>query len=1031
MAYADLRLVLEDLDGTTQTLELDGERLRELLNDSPEEDQPLVLARWLEEYVGADGQRVCDRDRPAMMDAVFAALAGIPLDESPLIHLEERTVPAVGEVERDEQALLIAMRREPALWVASSNLVRAQQVVEHALIADGFVPLTWTAAQASIDEFIPGGVGRISQDDPLVQPLTAALEHQPSDPTAYVFVDPDTNDHGLESRSAREHLRNLATRVAHSRGRLRLVVLKAHADIPDRFLGLLHPYRLAFAGSTPLLDRLAEDLTAKARNRDVPIAPGREDILRKIIVILNERSETPNVPLLLGIPGSGKSAIVEELARLIARDDPSIPVHLRRRRILSLPASAFNSGNTPDQQMQRIETIARELEVNRELMLVFLDEAHELMADVATGQGQPAAVQHLKAGLARGLYPLILATTPNEAARIERDAAFMRRTVPVPLDELSPRRTEDVLLRVWVPRLCRQHDLVAIDKEAVSTAVDASGWYLPGLARPAGPIRVLSRAASMRELAGRRTIDEIAVWEAVSDLLGRRVGTPSIDDPELWAVVDRLATELPERIIGQGQAFERLRPSLVSYLFRPPRAERKPLVLLFIGAPGVGKTESAGIISEIIFGEPPIIYDMAAYHDEHQAASLVGAPAGYVLSTEGARIVSDIRSRPNGRTVMLFDEFGRAHPNIPQRLMGVFDRGTYRDSLGREGDFRDTIMILTSNDVMDVAGRDENELREELLTAGSSGHGLDAAIISRLDGVVAFAALGDEIKQQIAAKLLARLEHELRSSYGLDCVLGGGVAPQLAAFATDALGVRPMRERARRLEAEALDANWYCPLCNEPHAGDACPRCGLLRELAPADAGRRIADPVIEHAVLRGRILEEIEPEGLPRIAWPWLTYLTLGALAWLYLALGLARIAPPWLFGVAAVAAILVAGVTAFIRRDGVVQLARRLAGGFLPRRQFRRWLRVEPLEGPHSVLVSIDNPVPWPPNGVRRHDADAVIEFQGEMYEDENRFAADRMVPPGETGRPIIQGGGFGQSLIWTGAVIGAVALILAIRG
>jgi len=231
--------------------------------------------------------------------------------------------------------------------------------------------------------------------------------------------------------------------------------------------------------------------------------------------------------------------------------------------------------------------------------------------------------------------------------------------------------------------------------------------------------------------------------------------------------------------------------------------------------------------------------------------------------------------------------------------------------------------------------------------------------------------------------------------------------------------------------ARRLKPSWYCPHCHEPRDGDACPRCGLLHELAPPTADVRTPEPVIEHAVMRGRILEEIEPEPLPGVTWPWLTYLALGVLAWMYLALGLVRIIPPWTFAAGAITAVLVAGLAAFVWRDGVVQLARRLARLFLPRRQFRRWLRVEPLTGAHSAQVSIDNPVPWPPNGARRHDADAVMEFQGEWYEAENRFAADRIIPPEETGRSIVQAGGFAQPLIWIGALVCLIALIQAIRG
>jgi ATP-dependent Clp protease ATP-binding subunit ClpC len=352
-------------------------------------------------------------------------------------------------------------------------------------------------------------------------------------------------------------------------------------------------YRLAFEGATPLLDSLGEDLTARARRGGAQAAAKRSDVLRTIVEILNERAGTPNVPLLIGEPGVGKSAMIEELARQITSRDTStteVPDWLCRRRVLSLLASALAAGDTPSQQAQRVEALAREMEVNREGILLFIDEAHELMAQFSDGP-QSIAVQQLKAGLARGLYPLILATTPDEQARIERDPAFIRRLVTVPLKELTCDETIRVLNDVWVPRLLEHHHLTHIGDDALDAAVDGLDWYQPDATRPAGPIRILARAASRAELDNRTAIDAREVWAALSAILDRTVSPPSLDDQE---ALDRFVTLdglLRNRIRGQEHAFDELRPMLLGYLLRRPDPRRKPLVLLFVGPPGVGKTD--------------------------------------------------------------------------------------------------------------------------------------------------------------------------------------------------------------------------------------------------------------------------------------------------------------------------------------------------------------------------------------------------------------------------------------------------------
>jgi ATP-dependent Clp protease ATP-binding subunit ClpA len=197
---------------------------------------------------------------------------------------------------------------------------------------------------------------------------------------------------------------------------------------------------------------------------------------------------------------------------------------------------------------------------------------------------------------------------------------------------------------------------------------------------------------------------------------------------------------------------------------------------------------------------------MASYASDHQVADLLGSPPGYVGSTDGARIVRDIRSRQTGQAVMLFDEFGRANADIPQRLMRIFDEGLYRDSTGRLGDFRDAIMILTSNDIVDTVNKSELTLREEL----QHEHNLDAAIVSRLDGVIGYLPLQHGATSEIASAQFQLLQHRLSESYDLRCTVEPRALERLAQLGETTKGARLLLERVRRLEPEAVDARWRC-----------------------------------------------------------------------------------------------------------------------------------------------------------------------------------------------------------------------------
>jgi len=567
--------------------------------------------------------------------------------------------------------------------------------------------------------------------------------------------------------------------------------------------------------STPTVDEFSRDLTEMARESRLDPVIGREDEIETTIEILSRR--TKNNPVLIGDPGVGKTAIAEGLAQRIVNGE--VPETLAGKRVLALDLSGIVAGTQYRGQFEeRLKKVIDEIRESSEDQIVFIDELHTVVG-AGAAEGSMDASNMLKPALARGELHVVGATTIDEYRKnIEKDAALERRFQPVLVGEPSVDDAIEIL-RGLKDRY-EAHHRVKISEEAIVAAAELSDRYITDRFLPDKAIDLVDQAAArvrlrsktkpqdtralendlrhlkrekdqaiaaedfekaqdlkggIQELqdrlgafkGGRQPVAGVTA-EDVAEVVSRATGIPvsQLTEEERERLL-RLEQQLHERVVGQEEAVD-----AVAEAIRRARAglsdPNRPIgSFLFLGPTGVGKTELARTLAEALFGEEAAMVriDMSEFQERHTVSRLVGAPPGYVGYEEAGQLTENVRRRPY--SVLLLDEIEKAHPDVFNILLQILDDGRLTDSQGRTVDFKQTVIIMTSNlgadRIQAHARRNESfdELKEDMEQILKRS--LRPEFINRIDEIIVFRALTKEQTADIATLLLERTERRLKA----------------------------------------------------------------------------------------------------------------------------------------------------------------------------------------------------------------------------------------------------------------------------
>ncbi|XVV33332.1 ATP-dependent Clp protease ATP-binding subunit [Streptomyces sp. CA-100214] len=561
------------------------------------------------------------------------------------------------------------------------------------------------------------------------------------------------------------------------------------------------------------LDEFGRDLTEEAKAGKLDPVVGRAEEIEETVEILSRRSK--NNPVLIGEPGVGKTAIVEGLAQRIVAGE--VPDTLKDKRVVVLDLSAMVAGAQYRGQFEeRLKKVIEDVQQARGEIILFIDELHTVVGAGATGEGSMDAGNMLKPALARGELHVVGATTIDEYRKyVEKDAALERRFQPVMVPEPSVEETVQIL--EGLRDAYEAHHQVRFADGALAAAAELSDRYVSDRFLPDKAIDVMDQAgarvrlrsaARSTEVVGRE--DRIAelrreqeqavaaedydragtlkqeIAEAQGELAGieeRREGVVSVTADDIADVISRrtgipvsqltagekerllkLEEEMHARIVGQDEAV-----GAVSRAVRRNRAgmgdPNRPVgSFLFLGPTGVGKTELAKTLAELLFGEESrmVRFDMSEFQEKHTVARLVGAPPGYVGYDEAGQLTEKVRRQPY--SVVLFDEVEKAHPDVFNTLLQILDDGRLTDAQGRTVDFRHCVVIMTSNigahRILDHKG-DVSDLKDELMEELRTR--FLPEFLNRIDDIIVFHGLTEQDLSRIVDHLLAQSERRVHA----------------------------------------------------------------------------------------------------------------------------------------------------------------------------------------------------------------------------------------------------------------------------
>lgn len=582
--------------------------------------------------------------------------------------------------------------------------------------------------------------------------------------------------------------------------------------------------------ATPTLDQYSRDLTREAKLGNLDPVVGRSREIERVLQILNRRMK--NNPCMVGEPGVGKTAVVEGIAYMIAHDD--VPDTIRGKRLLSLDMSGMIAGSKYRGEFEdRIKRVIQEVKADGNVIL-FVDELHTLIG-AGGAEGAIDASNILKPSLSRGEIQMIGATTRNEYRKyIEKDAALERRFQPVYVEE--PDRDESVeILKGLRPRY-EEHHKVDISDEAVEAAVDLSMRYITDRFLPDKAIDLMDEACSRRRLGftaqehshdRRKAVEsELATLnsdlesalmagdiEAAADISSRQkelsiklarkqtsgrhnivVGENDIADVvSVWTRIpvskltekeskrlERLESELHKRVVGQEEAVTAVSRAIKRSRVGLKDPKRPMGSFLFLGPTGVGKTELSKALADIVFGSEDALIrvDMSEYMEKHSVSKMIGSPPGYVGFEEGGQLSEKVRTNPY--SVVLFDEIEKAHSDVFNILLQVLDDGHITDSQGRKVDFKNTIIIMTSNTgaqgIVDpkqlgfVTVTDETKEHEKMKSnvMDELKRTFKPEFLNRIDDIIVFHALSEANVKDITGLMLKELKNRVQTQMDIE-----------------------------------------------------------------------------------------------------------------------------------------------------------------------------------------------------------------------------------------------------------------------
>ena len=496
------------------------------------------------------------------------------------------------------------------------------------------------------------------------------------------------------------------------------------------------------------IDKYTIEMVNEALNYDNVI--GREDEIQRVMQILSRRKK--NNPILVGEAGVGKTAIVEGLAKKIATND--VPKNLQNKKIFSLDIGSLIAGTKYRGEFEkRLKAVLKELKKYDEPIL-FIDEIHMIIGAGASGNGTMDVANLLKPALARGEIRCIGATTYEEFKQtIQKDKALDRRFQKIDINE--PNINDAIKILKGLKKRYEEFHNVKYSNEALQIAVELSKKYLREKYLPDSAIDVIDEIGAKFKLKNKTRITKTDIEDVVAQMANIPKENTRVDEIEKLRTLEY---NLKKKVFNQDEAIK----ELVKVIKRKKAGltrEDKPIgSFLFVGPTGVGKTEIAKQLSSIM-GIHFERFDMSEYQESHSIAKLIGSPPGYVGYEKGGLLTETIRKHPY--SVLLLDEIEKAHPDIVQILLQVMDNATLTDNDGRKADFRNIILIMTSNlgvgDGSNIGfNKEKDDFKEEAIKRFFAPE-----FINRLDSIVKFKPLNKESLLNVVDKFLEEIIQKL------------------------------------------------------------------------------------------------------------------------------------------------------------------------------------------------------------------------------------------------------------------------------